>query len=108
MRYVTDGVLNLTIKKSIHDGTQFAIFEANNEFLWSRLESACKAFLEDLRLSGALKGSQEEAYYVTVDDSNNTDETINNGQLFIEIGYAPVKPAEFIIIKLAHSISGIA
>ena len=108
MRYVTDGVLNLTIKKSIHDGTQFAIFEANNEFLWSRLESACKAFLEDLRLSGALKGSQEEAYYVTVDDTNNTDETINNGQLFIEIGYAPVKPAEFIIIKLAHSISGIA
>ena len=41
---------------------------------------------------------------MTVDESNNTDDTIAEGQLNIEIGYAPVKPAEFIIIKLAHSI----
>lgn len=106
MRYVTDGIMNLVIKKSIYDGTQFAVFESNDESLWKRLESSCKAFLEELRLSGALKGNAEEAYYVTVDASNNTDETIANGQLNIEVGYAPVKPAEFIIIKLAHSISG--
>lgn len=104
MRYVTDGLLNLNIKKSLYDGTQFAVFEPNDESLWSRVHATCKAFLETLRTSGALKGTADEAYYVTVDATNNTDATIAEGQLNIEIGYAPVKPAEFVIIKLAHSI----
>ena len=104
MRYVTDGLLNLNIKRSLYNGTQFAVFEPNDENLWSRVEATCKAFLETLRQSGALKGNADEAYYVTVDDTNNTDATIAEGQLNIEIGYAPVKPAEFVIIKLAHSI----
>lgn len=104
MRYVTDGLLNLSIKKSLYNGTQFAVFEPNNEALWTKVESTCNAFLETLRQSGALKGSAEEAYYVTVNDTNNTDATIAEGQLNIEIGYAPVKPAEFVIIKLAHSM----
>lgn len=104
MRYVTDGLLNLNIKKSLYDGTQFAVFEPNDESLWSRVQATCKAFLETLRTSGALKGTADEAYYVTVDATNNTDATIAEGQLNIEIGYAPVKPAEFVIIKLAHSI----
>lgn len=106
MRYVTDGLLNLNIKKSLYDGTQFAVFEPNDESLWSKVQAACKAFLEILRTSGALKGTKDEAYYVTVDSTNNTDDTIAEGQLNIEIGYAPVKPAEFVIIKLAHSIEG--
>lgn len=104
MRYVTDGLLNLNIKKSLYDGTQFAVFEPNDESLWSRVQATCKAFLETLRTSGALKGTADEAYYVTVDDTNNTDDTIAQGELNIEVGYAPVKPAEFVIIKLAHSI----
>lgn len=104
MRYVSDGLLNLNIKKSLYNGTQFAVFEPNDEALWSRVQATCKAFLESLRLQGALKGSKEEAYYVTVDATNNTDATIAEGELNIEVGYAPVKPAEFVIIKLAHSI----
>lgn len=104
MRYVTDGLLNLNIKKSLYNGTQFAVFEPNDKQLWSTVQATCKAFLETLRTSGALKGTAEEAYYVTVDETNNTDATIAEGELNIEIGYAPVKPAEFVIIKLAHSI----
>lgn len=104
MRYVTDGLLNLNIKKSLYDGTQFAVFEPNDSTLWSSVQATCKSFLETLRTSGALKGTPEEAYYVVVDDTNNTDATIAEGELNIEIGYAPVKPAEFVIIKLAHSI----
>ena len=104
MRYVTDGLLNLNIKKSLYNGTQFAVFEPNDKSLWSKVQATCKSFLETLRTSGALKGTADEAYYVTVDDTNNTDDTIAEGQLNIEIGYAPVKPAEFVIIKLAHSI----
>lgn len=104
LRYVTDGLINLNIKKSLYDGTQYAVFEPNDETLWSNVKATCTGFLETLRLNGTLKGTAAEAYYVTVDDSNNTDDTIAEGQLNIEIGYAPVKPAEFIIIKLAHSI----
>ena len=104
MKYVTDGLLNLNIKKSLYNGTQFAVFEPNDSSLWSRVQATCKAFLETLRTSGALKGTRDEAYYVTVNDTNNTDDSIANGELNIEIGYAPVKPAEFVVIKLAHSI----
>lgn len=104
MRYVTDGLINLNIKKSLYDGTQYAVFEPNDDKLWANVKATCTGFLETLRLNGTLKGTAQEAYYVTVDDSNNTDATIAEGQLNIEIGYAPVKPAEFIIIKLAHSI----
>ena len=104
MRYVSDGLMNLNIKKSLYNGTQFAVFEPNDDALWSRVGASCKAFLETLRLSGALQGTKEEAYYVIVDETNNTDATIAEGQLNIEVGYAPVKPAEFVVIKLAHSI----
>lgn len=104
MKYVTDGLLNLNIKKSLYDGTQFAVFEPNEPTLWSKIQATCKSFLETLRLQGALKGTALEAYYVTVDGTNNNGDTIANGELHIEIGYAPVKPAEFVVIKLAHSI----
>ena len=105
MRYVSDGLLNLNIKKSLYTGTQFAIFEPNNADLWSRLETACTSFLEDLRNQGALRGEPKEAYYVTVNSTNNTETSIESGELNIEVGYAPVKPAEFIVIKLSHSIT---
>lgn len=104
MRYVSDGLLNLNIKKSLYEGTLFAVFEPNDKQLWSKVGTACTAFLENLRQTGALKGTADEAYYVKVDETNNTDDTISNGELNIEVGYAPVKPAEFVIIKLAHSI----
>lgn len=104
MKYVTDGLLNLTIKKALYNGTQFAVFESNDETLWSRVRAICNAYLEDMRTKGALKGSSDEAYFVVVDESNNTKETIDAGELHIDIGYAPVKPSEFVIINLAHSI----
>ena len=104
MKYVSDVLINYQIKKSLLQLTQFAIFEPNDEVLWSRVSSVCKDYLEGLRKQGALKGTSDEAYYVTVNDTNNTPATIANGELHVEIGYAPNKPAEYIIINLAHSI----
>lgn len=104
MRYVSDGILNIMLTKSLFNGTQFAVFEPNDEKLWKRVITTCKSFLENLRQEGCFKGTAEEAYYVICDETNNTDYTINEGQLNIEIGYAPVKPAEFVVIKIAHSI----
>ena len=105
MRYVSDHFLNINIRKSLYEGTQFAVFEPNDESLWIGVKSTCKAFLETLRAKGAFKGKGEgDAYYVVCDSSNNTEATIKEGILNIEIGYAPVKPSEFVVIKLAHSI----
>ena len=104
MRYVSDVLINYNIKRSLYNGTQYAVFEPNNETLWGSVTATCKAFLESLRQNGTLKGTAEEAYYVTCNATNNTDDSINAGQLNIEIGYAPVKPAEFVIIKLAHTV----
>ncbi len=105
MRYVSDHFMNINIRKSLYEGTQFAVFEPNTEMLWKCIYTTCRNFFEGLRTKGALKGSGEgTSWYVVVDETNNTDETMDNGELNIEIGYAPVKPAEFVIIKLAHSI----
>ena len=105
MRYVSDHFLNINIRKSLYEGTQFAVFEPNNKSLWIGVSSTCKAFLESLRKKGAFKGEGEgTAYYVKCDSSNNTDSSINQGILNIEVGYAPVKPSEFVVIKLAHSM----
>ena len=105
MRYVSDHFLNINIRKSLYEGTQFAVFEPNNDSLWIGIKSVCKAFLETLRQQGALKGDGEgDAYYVVCDATNNTEDSINDGILNIDIGYAPVKPAEFVVIRLAHSI----
>lgn len=108
MKYTTDVILNYFIKKSVYNGTQFAIFEPNSDILWSKVEAACKSLLEDLRLKGSLQGTQAEAYYVKCDSSNNTNASIAEGILNIEIGYAPVKPAEFVIIKIAHSMDNLS
>ncbi len=105
MRYVSDHFLNINIRKSLYEGTQFAVFEPNDEVLWSRLYTACKNFMKNLHTKGAFKGAGEgDAWYVVVNSTNNTEETIAEGYLNIEVGYAPVKPSEFVVIKLAHSI----
>ena len=105
MKYVTDVLLNYTIKNDIYDGTQFAVFKPNDESLWNDVSGVISTYLENLRSEGALKGSSSEAYRVICDSSNNTNETIENGYLYIDVAYAPVKPAEFIVIRLAHQMN---
>lgn len=105
MRYVSDHILNIKIRKELYAGTMFAEFEPNDETLQKRVYTACKNYLEKLRKDGALKGTGEgTAWYCICDSTNNTDDTIAEGYLYVDIGYAPVKPTEFVVIRLAHSI----
>lgn len=106
MRYVSDGHINYNIKKSLYSGTQFAVFEQNDPSLWSRVKATCEDFLETLRINKVLKGdTPAEAYYVVCDSTNNTQASIDNGILYVDIGYAPQKPAEFIVFRLAHNMA---
>lgn len=87
--------------------SRFALFEPNTPKLWEQLRVANGSFLSELWLAGGLSGAYaNEAFYVKVDRDNNTPQTMENGELHIEIGVAPVFPAEFIIIRIGQYEAG--
>lgn len=102
-RYISDVRYDMMIRKSLQEGTQWAIFEPNDEKLWDRLSTSITSFLETEYQSGALRGSSaEEAYYVKCDGELNTESSINQGLLIAEVGYAKQKPAEFVVVRLVQ------
>lgn len=102
-RYVSVRRIMSYIAKSIEEGTQWAVFEPNDEDLWARVTRTVKNFLERIWRQGALFGSTpEEAFYVKCDAELNTPETMKLGQLFVEIGVCPVRPAEFVVFRISQ------
>ncbi len=95
------------LEESILQGTQWAVFEPNDENLWGRIRRTISAFLVNEWRSGALFGSSpQEAFFVKCDGENNTAESIDLGMVVVEIGVAPVKPAEFVIFRLSQFSGG--
>ncbi|MGO9272718.1 MAG: phage tail sheath family protein [Terriglobia bacterium] len=93
----------LFLRKSIDQGTQWIVFEVNNEDLWSKIIRNVTAFLTPLWHEGALFGSSpQEAFYVKCDRENNPPEIRDLGQVIIEIGVALSKPAEFVIFRISQ------
>jgi hypothetical protein len=106
-RYLNVRRLFNYIEESILLGTQWVVFEPNDMDLWERVKRTIGAFLVRTWRDGALFGaSPAEAFYVKCDGENNTAETIDAGQLIVDIGIAPVKPAEFVIFRLAQFSGG--
>jgi uncharacterized protein len=105
-RYISVRRLVSYIERCIEQGTQWAVFEPNDEELWARVTRTIYHFLERLWHEGALFGSNaKEAFYVKCDRTLNTPETIMLGRLYIEVGVSPVRPAEFVIIRLSQDVS---
>ncbi|MBE0480415.1 MAG: phage tail sheath family protein [Dehalococcoidia bacterium] len=108
-RYINVRRLFNFIEKSIAVGTQWVVFEPNDMNLWSRIRRDIKAFLKRVWLDGALFGATpEEAFYVKCDSELNSIEIRDAGQVIIEIGLAPVKPAEFVIFRISQWAGGSA
>jgi phage tail sheath protein FI len=102
-RYLNVRRLFNYIEESLYLGTQWAVFEPNDIHLWMRIRRDITAFLTRTWRDGALFGATaKDAFYVKVDEENNPVETRDVGQLIIEVGIAPVKPAEFVIIRLSQ------
>ena len=102
-RYLNVRRLFNFVEKSIYGGTQWAVFEPNDVFLWGKLKRDIGAFLRTTWMSGALFGeSPDQAFFVKCDAENNPSSTRDVGQLFIDIGIAPVKPAEFVIFRIGQ------
>ena len=102
-KYVSDVRYDLMVRKSVYEGTQYAIFEPNDSELWNRIDTSLRSFLDSEHKKGALRGAtSEEAYYVKCDAELNTDSVIDEGKVVAEIGYAKQKPAEFVIVKIVQ------
>jgi phage tail sheath protein FI len=102
-RYVNVRRLFIMVEESIDIGTQWVVFEPNDEKLWKRIERNITAYLRRVWLDGALFGrTPEEAFYVKCDAETNPPEVRDVGQCIIEIGMAPVKPAEFVIFRIGQ------
>jgi phage tail sheath protein FI len=100
-KYVNVRRLLIFIEASIDRGLQWVVFEPNAEPLWARVNRTVSNFLSSVWRDGALEGTKpEEAYFVKVDRTTMTQTDIDNGRLIVVIGVAPVKPAEFVIIRI--------
>jgi phage tail sheath protein FI len=102
-RYLNVRRLFTYIKQSIVEGTRWAVFEPNDETLWKSIRRDVGAFLTRTWSEGALFGSSpEQGFYVKCDEETNTPEVVEAGQVVMEIGIAPVKPAEFVSIRISQ------
>lgn len=102
-RYLNVRRLFNYVEKSIERGTQWVVFEPNEPMLWGRITRDVGAFLSTVWAQGALFGTTpDQAFYVKCDAELNPSATRDLGQLFIEIGMCPVKPAEFVIFRISQ------
>lgn len=91
----------LYIEESLYRGTQWVVFEPNDEPLWAQIRLNIGAFMHNLFRQGAFQGkTPREAYFVKCDKETTTQNDINLGIVNIVVGFAPLKPAEFVVIKL--------
>lgn len=100
-KYVPVRRITLFIEESLYRGTQWVVFEPNDEPLWAQIRLNVGAFMNGLFRQGAFQGrSPREAYFVKCDKETTTQDEINRGIVNIVVGFAPLKPAEFVIIQI--------
>ena len=106
-KYVNVRRLFIFIEESVEKGTQWVVFEPNDEPLWARVRRSVTNFLTRVWRDGALQGSTpEEAFFVKCDRTTMTQDDIDTGKLIMQIGIAPVKPAEFVIFRIGQWTGG--
>jgi hypothetical protein len=100
-KYVPVRRFALFIEESLYRGLKFAVFEPNDEPLWAQIRLAAGAFMNNLFRQGAFAGrTAREAFFVKVDKETTTQNDINLGIVNVIVGFAPLKPAEFVVVTL--------
>lgn len=106
-KYVSERRLANYIETSLLQGTQWTAFEPNGEALWARLRLSISAFMQTLFQQGAFMGaSPQEAYFVKCDATTTSPADIEQGMVSISLGFAPRRPAEFLILTLRQRAGG--
>ncbi len=107
-KYINVRRLFIFVEESIEEGTQWVVFEPNDEPTWARVRRSVSNFLTNVWRDGALQGrTPEEAFFVKCDRETMTQTDIDNGKLIMLIGIAPVKPAEFVIFRIGQWTGGV-
>ena len=102
-KHLPAGRLGSFIEESVYRGTGWALFESNDEALWSKIRLSVGKFMHDLYVKGVFRGdSPGEAYYVRCGSDTMTQDDIANGNLNVEIGFAPVELEEFVHLRVRH------
>lgn len=102
-KYISVRRTLILLKAEMKRLTQFALFEPNGYLLWQQVSNVLDQYLMGFWTTGGLSGDTAgQAFYVVCDESNNTPQTVANGELHIDVGVAPQKPAEFIAIKVSQ------
>lgn len=108
LRYVNVRRLLLMIAEAVDEGTQWTVFEPNDPRLRREIDRVVRSFLDGLFRRGVLDGAKaDEAYSVRCDESTNPPAEVEAGRLICQIGVQPPWPAEFVIVRLAKSVSGV-
>ena len=105
-RYVPVRRFASMVEESIKKGTQFVVFEPNDEPLWAQVRLLVGNFMNELWRKGALQGSKpDQAYFVRTGlGYTMTAQDILDGKIIIEVGFAPLKPAEFVVVRITHRV----
>jgi uncharacterized protein len=102
-RYISVRRTAIMLRKSIYDGIQWAVFEPNDEPLWAALRLNIGSFMMTLFRQGAFQGSTpSQAFFVKCDSETTTQADIDNGIVNVLVGFAPLKPAEFVVVKISQ------
>jgi hypothetical protein len=105
-RYIPVRRIAIFLRNSIYNGIQWAVFEPNDEPLWASLRLNIRAFMLTQFRAGAFQGGKpDDAFFVLCDSSTTTQQDIDNGVVNILVGFAPLKPAEFVVLKLSQKVN---
>jgi phage tail sheath protein FI len=100
-KYVPIRRLALMIEESLYRGTKWVVFQPNDDPLWAKIRLNVGSFMMQLFRQGAFQGSTpNQAFFVKCDGDNNPQANIDQGIVTITVGFAPLKPAEFVIIHI--------
>jgi phage tail sheath protein FI len=107
--YVNVRRVALAVIKNILVNMRGVVFEPNDVKLWNNIVSSLRLFFLDLFQSGALAGTRpEEAFFVKCDEETNPPETVDQGMVITQVGFAPARPAEFILVTIKRSADSLS
>jgi phage tail sheath protein FI len=105
-RYIPVRRMAIFLRVSIYYGIQWAVFEPNDEPLWASLRLNIRSFMLTQFRAGAFQGSKpDDAFFVKCDGTTTTQQDIDNGVVNILVGFAPLKPAEFVVLQLSQKVN---
>ena len=100
-KYIPVRRLALYLEESLYQGLKWAVFEPNDELLWAQVRSSCGSFMTGVFRQGAFQGTKPgDAFFIRCDETTTTQADIDSGVVNIIVGFAPLKPAEFVLIRI--------